>query len=123
MKKMKIFEPAMCCSTGLCGVGVDPELIRISAVINSLSKMGVIVERYNLSSSPQAFVNNKEVNEFINKNGVDKFPIIMVDEKIVIEGRYPTNEEMLNLLGVTIDMPNTILPKKNNGCCGGGGCC
>jgi hypothetical protein len=113
----------MCCSTGLCGVGVDPELIRISAVINNLSKMGVIVERYNLSNSPQAFVNNREVNEFINKNGVDRLPVIVVDEKIVIEGRYPTNEEISNLLEVSFNMPNSILPKKNNGCCGGGGCC
>ncbi|MGE5456292.1 MAG: arsenite efflux transporter metallochaperone ArsD [Ignavibacteriales bacterium] len=123
MRKMKIFEPAMCCSTGLCGVGVDPELIRISTIINNLSKMGVIVERYNLSSSPQAFVNNKAVNEFINKNGVDRLPIIVVDEKIVIEGRYPSNEEISNLLGVSFNVTSSILPEKNKGCCGGGGCC
>ena len=30
MKKMTIYEPAMCCSTGLCGVGVDTKLLRIS---------------------------------------------------------------------------------------------
>ena len=29
MKTMKIFEPAMCCPTGLCGVSVDPELLRV----------------------------------------------------------------------------------------------
>ena len=28
MKKMQIFEPAMCCSTGLCGVGVDQSLYK-----------------------------------------------------------------------------------------------
>ena len=38
MKRMQIFEPAMCCSTGLCGVGVDPELLRVSAVLNTLRK-------------------------------------------------------------------------------------
>lgn len=36
MKKMIIFEPAMCCSTGVCGPGVDPELLRVSTVINNL---------------------------------------------------------------------------------------
>lgn len=36
MKKMKIFEPAMCCPTGICGVGVDPELLRISAALDTL---------------------------------------------------------------------------------------
>lgn len=121
MKKMKIFEPAMCCPTGLCGVGVDPELIRISTEINNLSKMGIIVDRYNLSSSPQAFINNKEVNEFINKNGVDRLPVIVVDEKIVIEGRYPSNEEISNLLGISFNTVSSILPQKDNKCCGG--CC
>lgn len=38
MKTMQIFEPAMCCSTGLCGVGVDPELLRISTVLDTLKK-------------------------------------------------------------------------------------
>lgn len=41
MKKMFIYEPAMCCSTGLCGVSVDPELLRLSTVISSLQKMGL----------------------------------------------------------------------------------
>ena len=31
MKKMIIFQPAMCCSTGVCGPGVDPDLLRLSA--------------------------------------------------------------------------------------------
>lgn len=51
MKKMQIYEPAMCCSTGLCGVGVDQELLRISTVLNSMEKNGVMVERFNLSSA------------------------------------------------------------------------
>lgn len=41
MKNIAIYEPAMCCSTGLCGVGVDPELLRISTVSNNLKKAGV----------------------------------------------------------------------------------
>lgn len=45
MKKLAIYEPAMCCDTGICGVSVDPELLRISAVINNLKKNGIAVER------------------------------------------------------------------------------
>jgi hypothetical protein len=40
MKKMSICEPAMCCGTGLCGVGVAPELLRISTVLNTLNQAG-----------------------------------------------------------------------------------
>ena len=72
MGKMQIFEPAMCCSTGLCGVGVDSELLRISTVINTLRKNNVEVERFNLTNSPQAFIENKEVNTCINEKGVDE---------------------------------------------------
>ena len=50
MKRMSIYEPAMCCDTGVCGVNVDPELVRISTVINNLKKNGITIERYNLSS-------------------------------------------------------------------------
>ncbi|MCI2160525.1 MAG: arsenic metallochaperone ArsD family protein, partial [Oscillospiraceae bacterium] len=52
MKTMQIFEPAMCCSTGLCGVGVDPELLRISTVIETLKKHGITIGRFNLNNAP-----------------------------------------------------------------------
>ena len=67
MKTMKIFEPAMCCPTGLCGVGVDPELLRISTVLNTLKENGVEVQRYNLTSAPMEFVNHKAVADFLQK--------------------------------------------------------
>ena len=62
MKKMIIFDPAMCCSTGVCGPSVNPELLRISTLINNLNSKGILVERYNLTSNPQIFVDNKFKN-------------------------------------------------------------
>ncbi len=114
MKKMQIFEPAMCCSTGLCGVGVDPELLRVSTVLNTLKKNGINVERFNLSNAPQQFVNDKAVNHFINTKGVDGLPVTVLDGEIVIAGRYPTNEEFANLLGV----PANSVRRKAEGCQG-----
>ena len=63
MKTMKIYEPAMCCPTGLCGVGVDPELLRISTVLNTLKQNGIEVQRFNLTSAPAAFGESKAVSE------------------------------------------------------------
>lgn len=100
MKKMFIYEPAMCCSTGLCGVGVDPELLRISTVINTLKNNGVEVERFNLSNSPQEFVTNKIVNNFIREKGIEGLPVTVLDGEIVISGRYPTNEEFVKFLNI-----------------------
>ena len=69
MKRMSIYEPAMCCDTGVCGVNIDPELVRISTVINNLKKNGITIERYNLSSNIVAFTNNKKVKSALSKNG------------------------------------------------------
>jgi hypothetical protein len=103
MKKMQIFEPAMCCPTGICGVGVDPELLRMSTVLNTLGKNGVKVERYNLSDNPQAFVTNKVVNNYIRQKGVDGLPMVVLDGEIIISGRYPTNDEFTKLLSIPTD--------------------
>ena len=35
MKSMEKFEPAMCCPAGLCGVGVAPELLCVSTMLNT----------------------------------------------------------------------------------------
>ncbi|MDD3391990.1 MAG: arsenite efflux transporter metallochaperone ArsD [Bacilli bacterium] len=123
MKKMKIYEPAMCCSTGVCGVGVDSELLRISTVLNNLTKNGVIVDRYNLSTTPQEFVNNKKVSDFLNTKGVKRLPIIILDGEIVIEGRYPSNEEISELLDVPMSNFTKVESSNNNSCCSGGRCC
>ena len=129
MKNMSIYEPAMCCSTGLCGVGVDPELLRISTVINALSKHGIKVDRYNLTSAPMEFVTNTEINKLINENGIDELPAIVLDGKIVITGRYPTNDDIAKMLDVPVTFLTEeqktvkVTPKKVGGCgCKGGQC-
>jgi len=100
MKKMIIYEPAMCCSTGLCGVSVDPELLRISTVLSNLEKNEIKVERYNLTSAPQEFIKNEKVNQLISKS-VDNLPIVIVDGEVIITKRYPTNDEFKSLLEVS----------------------
>lgn len=103
MKKITIYEPAMCCPTGLCGVSIDPELLRISSVLNNLKKKGIVIERYNLTNSPMKFMSNKTVNKMINEKGVDELPFTLVDDEVVITGRYPTNEELANFLGIPVN--------------------
>ena len=125
MKEMQIFEPALCCETGVCGASVDPELLRITTVLDRMKKNGIIIKRFNLNSSPMEFVTNQTINTFINQKGVDALPCVMVDGKIVIEGRYPTNEEIMVLAEIPVEK---LLPeqKKSSGCCCGGnngGCC
>jgi hypothetical protein len=125
MKKMIIFDPAMCCSTGVCGPSVDPELLRVATVLNTLNKKGVAVERYNLTNSPQAFVDNKIINEILNRDGVDTLPVTIVDDVVVKTKSYPTNEEFCKFLDIPEDYLKTgfKVRLKSKGCDCKGGCC
>lgn len=122
MKKMIIFDPAMCCSTGVCGPSVNPELLRISTVINNLNSKGILVERYNLTSNPQIFVDNKSINEILMTKGIDVLPVTMVDGEIVKIGSYPTNNEICSMLEISDELLKAE-EKKSNTCCCKDGCC
>lgn len=125
MRKMIIFDPPMCCSTGVCGPSVNPELLRVATVINNLKNKGILIERYNLTSNPSVFVNNNIINELLQSKGIDILPIIMVDGKVVKTKSYPTNKEFCSLL----DIPesylsiNKKLRDKSTGCGCKGNCC
>ncbi|WP_353094858.1 arsenite efflux transporter metallochaperone ArsD [Tissierella praeacuta] len=128
MKKMVIFDPAMCCTTGVCGPSVDKELLRVATIINRLEKKGILVERHNLTNNPQIFVDNKIVNKMLNDEGVDVLPITIVDGEVVKTKEYPTNEELIKMLEVPKEYILSEIgarkaKKQNNNCCGGKGCC
>lgn len=125
MKTMKIFEPAMCCATGLCGVGVDRELLRIFTVLDTLKTQGVDVERFNLSNAPMEFVKDAAINAFLHDRGADALPAILLDGEIALTGRYPTNEELAEWLELPADMlkKTAVKDRKRGGCNCKGGCC
>jgi hypothetical protein len=93
MKKIQIFDPAMCCSTGVCGPSIDPDLLRVSFVVSNLSKRQYPIERYNLTNDTDQFMNNEQVNALLNDKGPDVLPVIIVDGKVTMTGQYPSNEE------------------------------
>lgn len=101
MKKLSIYDPAMCCPTGMCGVSIDPEFLRVASSLHTLRKNGVEVHRYNLSSMPEQFVKNKIVNDYLNSDGPDILPLTLLDDVVVLTKRYPTNSEMTEMLGLS----------------------
>jgi hypothetical protein len=100
MKKVIIYDPALCCPTGLCGVNIDPELMRIAVVVETLKRKGIIIERYNLRDHPQVYVDNQLVNDFLMKEGAEKLPITTIDGEIVVKSSYPTNKQIAEWLGI-----------------------
>lgn len=124
MSKIEIFDPAMCCATGICGPGIDPDLLRVATTINKLTEKGITVIRYGLSSEPQAFVDNKQVNEYLMKEEVKILPITLVDGKVVKTKSYPTDDEFAEWAGLSkVEIAAVAAPDNTGCCCGDGGCC
>lgn len=99
--KVEIFDPPMCCSTGVCGPSVDPVLVKVNEMVLRLKKEHgerVEVERHMLSTAIQPFQQYQEVMELINVQGTKALPITTVNGKIVKSGGYPNYEEVLAAL-------------------------
>ncbi len=131
MPTVRVFDPPMCCSTGVCGPSVDPELARFTADLDWLQKQGVQVERFNLSQQPGAFASNGVVKDALTARGNACLPLVIVDERIAVEGAYPSRETLAALAGVLVRKLQTE-PAAASGCCGpstkaagksGSGCC
>ncbi|SHO54147.1 arsenite efflux transporter metallochaperone ArsD [Anaerocolumna xylanovorans] len=124
MSKIEIFEPPMCCSTGVCGSSADPELLRIAELLENLKKEGIEVARYNLSSDPKAFMQSEGISNALNQRGADVLPITVVDGRIIKSEGYPTNEEVVHLLGISSDAIQPAVKVQVNKCsCSSKGCC
>lgn len=93
MKSLKIYDPVMCCSTGVCGPDVDPILPRFAGLVSKLAEEGVAVERYNLAQQPIAFAQNPEVRAVLEKEGPEALPLIYIDGELALKGRYPETSE------------------------------
>ena len=101
MSKVQVFDPPMCCSTGVCGPEVDPALVRFASDLEWLKSNGVEVERFNLAQEPAAFVGNPVVAQAIRGRD-DGLPLLLVDGKIVAQGSYPAREVLAELIGVAV---------------------
>lgn len=80
--------------TGLCGSNINPNLMRIAAVVQFLQKQGVNIKRHNLRDEPQVYVSNTVVNEYLQKRGAEGLPVVLVDGAVAVSGQYPTNEQL-----------------------------
>jgi hypothetical protein len=97
---IKVYDPPMCCSSGVCGPNVNSSLVEFSGALKSLVEHGIGVERWNLSQQPQAFAENSQVKEQLTKLGKDALPLIFINDDLKITGRYPKTEELFALLGI-----------------------
>ena len=101
MLKLEVFDPAMCCSTGVCGPNADPELARFAGDLEWLGSQGVVIERINLSQEPQRFVDNADIRKLLEDEGEKSLPAVVVSGTVRASGRYPSKAELSEWAGLS----------------------
>ncbi len=124
--RIDVYEPAMCCNTGVCGSDPDATLITFTADCAAITDTGISITRHNLASEPENFVANSQVRNALDSIGSQALPIVQVDGQTVLTGVYPTRAQLLRMAGVADPhtLPVTDVTPGQSGCCGGAsGCC
>ena len=123
MKSIQVFDPALCCSTGVCGVDIDQALVSFSADVEWAERNGAHIERFNLAQQPLAFAENPTAKAFLERSGADGLPLILVDGGIALAGRYPKRDELARWAGISEPAVPVTEAQAATGCCSGSRCC
>jgi arsenical resistance operon trans-acting repressor ArsD len=100
MTQIDVFDPPMCCSSGVCGPQLDPLLAAFAADVDWLGTQGVTVTRHNLAQEPHAFVSNPVVQQTLQREGDACLPLVLVNGEIAARGAYPRRDELARLAGL-----------------------
>lgn len=120
MKHIQVFDPAMCCGSGVCGVDVDQQLVTFAADVDWAKQSGAQITRFNLAQQPMEFASNVVVKAVLERSGQSALPLVLVDGEIALAGRYPARAELARLAGLDVAAAQ---PPKATACCAGSGCC
>lgn len=118
MKTIQVFDPALCCSTGVCGPETDPALVAFAADVDWAKKQGAKIERFNLAQQPLLFAQNETVKGFLARSGKEALPLILVDGEVALAGRYPKREELARWADLRMEAAPTA-----SCCCGSNQSC
>ncbi len=130
MPAIRIYEPALCCNTGVCGPELDQDLVDFTADLNHLAGSGADISRHNLANDPMAFATDETARAFLQVAGSEGLPLTTVDGVTVMTGSYPSRAQLLRFAGLSEEqavVPAGIVELgaagSDDSCCGGGNCC
>jgi hypothetical protein len=101
---LQVYDPALCCSTGVCGPEVDGDLVRFAADLDWLKKRGVAVERYNVAQEPGAFMANPVVRRALQEGGSGSLPLVLWAGEAVGSGAYPDRAALARAAGLEAEV-------------------
>ncbi|MGY3949555.1 arsenical resistance operon transcriptional repressor ArsD [Aeromonas allosaccharophila] len=142
MRLIQVFDPALCCSSGVCGAEVDQALVTFAGDAEWIKQQGASLFRFNLAQQPLVFAETPAVASFLELSGEEGLPVTLVDGQVVLTGRYPSRAELMRYAGLEsqkaadvdcedVEQP-AVEPNKagaikgivKSGCCSGSsGCC
>jgi hypothetical protein len=91
---IEIFDPPLCCPTGLCGPVLDTTLVDLADAVSTLTAEGHTVVRHMMTSDPQAFMRNRTVYDLIKARQLEVLPITVVRGQVVKTSAYPSLDEL-----------------------------
>jgi hypothetical protein len=115
---IQIFDPALCCSSGVCGTDVDQSLVTVAADVEWARDHGAQIERFNLAQQPDAFASNATVLQLLHRSGQKVLPVVLVDGDVAMAGRYPARAELAQWAGLSAPRATPAAS-----CCAGPDCC
>lgn len=120
MTTIQVFDPPLCCNTGVCDVEVDQQLVDFAADVGWLKQQGGQIERFNLAQQPMFFAANAVVKAFLERSGQEGLPLILVDGEVALAGRYPQRAELARWASISLPAAEA---ESVVDCCSGGRCC
>ena len=100
MTILTVYDPAMCCSTGICGTDIEQRLVDLAADLDWLKAQGVTVQRFGLSREPAEFSSNDTIRRIMQESEGDDLPVFLVDGTLKAKARYPARAELAAWTGL-----------------------
>jgi len=89
-KEVILYEPTLCCSSGVCGPNPDQALVALQDTIDKIKEYGINIDRFQITTHPSKFTSNAEVMKLMQQQQLQALPITAVDGKIIKTGSYPS---------------------------------
>ena len=113
MARIQIFESAR----SDAGRNSQKRLMAMAEIARAVEQ-GIDIEHYEFASDAAEFLRDAQVKAYIDTEGADALPLVLVDGKQTLAGRYPTRADLARWSGLSI-----VEVRGDSGdCCSGGNC-
>lgn len=117
--KLEVFDPPMCCSSGICGDNADSKLVVFASDLEWLKAQGIEVVRHGISFEPMEFSKNESVKKILDNEGESCLPIIVVNNKIKSTANYPSRKKLALMCDIEFNEEEAPpIHREENCCCG-----